>query len=85
MSELLPRTSLQSRATAFTLVELLVVIGVVALLLSLLLPALARARSVSRAITCASQLREMGNGMILYSHDYNGWIPRTHYSLPGIR
>ncbi len=82
MSELLRKTNPPGRATAFTLVELLVVIGVIALLLSLLLPALARARSASRAITCASQLREIGNGMVLYSQDHKGWIPRTHYSLP---
>ncbi len=62
----------------FSLIELLVVIGIIALLLALVLPALNRARATSRATQCATQLREMGRAMQLYANDNHGWIPRDY-------
>jgi prepilin-type N-terminal cleavage/methylation domain-containing protein/prepilin-type processing-associated H-X9-DG protein len=64
-----------ARARAFTLVELLVVIGIIAVLISILLPALNRVREQSRTTACGSNLRQIGVGMLLYAHDNKGHIP----------
>ena len=60
---------------AFTLVELLVVIGIIALLISILLPTLGRARKSARAIACSSNLRQNVSAMLMYTNDEAGWIP----------
>lgn len=59
----------------FTLIELLVVVSIIALLISILLPALGQARAASRAVLCLSQLRQMGLGVHLYAEDYDGFFP----------
>lgn len=60
----------------FTLVELLVVIAIVALLVSLLLPALGKARKVANETLCASQLKQHGIAHINYSTDFIGYFPQ---------
>jgi prepilin-type N-terminal cleavage/methylation domain-containing protein/prepilin-type processing-associated H-X9-DG protein len=68
-------TRLQPRGDGFTLVELLVVIGIIAVLIAVLLPALSRAVQAARTVHCQANLRQIYSGMLQYSMDWNGWIP----------
>ncbi len=69
----------QSRR-AFTLVELLVVIGIIALLISILMPSLSKAREAARSVSCMANLRAIGQGMQLYVSQYKGNIPGSPWT-----
>lgn len=75
------RTRKRQDRRAFTLVELLVVVGVIAVLVGLLLPALNKAQAASRSVKCMSNLRQIVMGFIAYSAQNNGYIVPS-YNIP---
>ena len=60
---------------AFTLIELLVVIAIIALLISILIPALSRARALGKSTVCLTRLRTFGQGLVLYTNANGGAMP----------
>jgi prepilin-type processing-associated H-X9-DG protein/prepilin-type N-terminal cleavage/methylation domain-containing protein len=67
---------MSTRTRAFTLVELLVVIGIIALLIGILIPALNKAREASKAATCLSNLRQINTAFILFANEHKGFLPQ---------
>ena len=67
----------RNRLRAFTLVELLVVIGIIALLIAMLLPALRKAKDQSVRIDCASNLRQWGQALAAYGAQHQGFFPNN--------
>jgi len=68
------------KSHGFTLIELLVVIAVIALLASMLLPSLQKAREMARGIKCVSNLRQIALTFALYQTDYDNWYPISSYA-----
>ncbi len=75
----LPAVS-KRKSLAFTLVELLVVVAIIALLVSLLLPSLSRAKGSTRRVLCAGNLSHIGLGLIMYTEEHDGWYPAAEAS-----
>src|SRR3954468_23047878 len=71
-------------ARAFPLVELLVVIGIIALLISILLPSLNKAREAAKTVQCAAQLRQLGQALVNYASNSKGFYPGwSDWHVPG--
>ncbi len=69
------RLSIHRRRSGFTLIELLVVVAIIALLISILLPSLSRAREKAKLTVCQANIKEVGTLIGLYRADYQGFVP----------
>ena len=66
------------RRCAFSLIELLVVIGIIALLIGLLIPTISNVQAAARVVTCQSNLRQVGQALFTYAKDNGGWLLPVH-------
>ena len=71
-----------SQHGGFTLIELLVVVAIIALLISILLPSLSRAREQAKALVCMSQLKQMGNAFMMYVDEWDDRMPMHRRGNP---
>lgn len=71
------RHSIHFIRLTFTLIELLIVISIIAILSSMLLPALSNAKKKTNGLVCTSNQKQLGQGFNMYTSDYNDWLPCT--------
>jgi prepilin-type N-terminal cleavage/methylation domain-containing protein/prepilin-type processing-associated H-X9-DG protein len=67
------------KSRGFTLVELLVVIGIIAVLISILLPSLAKAKQYANSLACMANIRSVGQALQFYANDHKGKLPYSAY------
>ncbi len=69
---------------AFTLIEILIVIAIIAVLISMLLPAIAGGRESARKLACLSNQRQIGMALMFYADEFDQWIPRAAGQVPDV-
>jgi prepilin-type N-terminal cleavage/methylation domain-containing protein/prepilin-type processing-associated H-X9-DG protein len=65
---------MRKKSKGFTLVELLVVMAIIAILIAMLLPALSRARLQAKSVACQSNMRQVGQALLIYAGNWRGWL-----------
>jgi prepilin-type N-terminal cleavage/methylation domain-containing protein/prepilin-type processing-associated H-X9-DG protein len=73
------------KRTGFTLIELLIVIAIIAILAAILFPVFGRARENARRTSCASNLKQVGTGLIQYMQDFDGWQMGSEIVVDGTK
>src|SRR5690349_15956690 len=76
--------SIRQSKRGFTLVELLVVIGIIAVLIAILLPAVNRSRRAAARVVCQSNVRQLAIGILLYCNDNHDWYPTRAQVADGL-
>ena len=74
------RTRRRPSPAGFTLVELLVVIGIIAVLIGVLLPALSRARQQGNQVACLSNMRQLGMALNMFAQEHKGYLPKAWFN-----
>ena len=69
------------RISGFTLIELLVVIAIIALLVSILLPSLNKAKELAKSAACMANIKGISTSLFIYTEDYDGWCPQDFYDV----
>jgi prepilin-type N-terminal cleavage/methylation domain-containing protein len=72
------------RSSGFTLVELLVVVGIISVLIAILLPSLQLARASARKLSCLSNMRQVGTALMMYANESKGYFPYQDESTVAI-